>query len=176
MPRYRLPDALGGEEMDDLEEAGAPIGTVAFILEGHLVCVARGLLTEVEPPLPPEPPVGSVVRAQAPGRESGGRWVFEHTDDGVWYTTAHDRPYEWRDLRAGAPVLLVPDPFGEPVELPWRCNGVEVQQTRSDTGPGHLVHVSTKGASYGFDHLPPDRAREMARALWAAANAAEVAS
>jgi hypothetical protein len=39
-----------------------------------------------------------------------------------------------------------------------------------------LVHVSTKNASYGFDHLPPDRAREMARALWAAANAAEATS
>jgi hypothetical protein len=172
--RYRLPEELVGV---DYAASSIQGGVATFEIPGvGRVMLPAESLTEVAPPLPPEPPVGSVVRAQAPGRESGGRWVFEHTDDGVWYTTAHDRPYEWRDLRAGAPVLLVPDPFGEPVELPWRCNGVEVQQTRSDTGPGHLVHVSTKGASYGFDHLPPDRAREMARALWAAANAAEVAS
>jgi hypothetical protein len=167
MPRYRLHDALGGEEMDDLEEAGAPIGTVAFILEGHLVCVARGLLTEVKPPLPPELPVGLY-------QDANGQ-VWQHESN--WWGPGAEVATDWENAHRHGPFTrLVPDPFAEPVTLPWRCNGVEVQQTRSDTGPGHLVHVSTKNASYGFDHLPPDRAREMARALWAAANAAEVAS
>ena len=63
--RYKLPEALGGGELDEYRHVDggteAPVGTVAFLVEGCIVAVARGLLTEVKPPLPEEPPFGAVV-------------------------------------------------------------------------------------------------------------------
>lgn len=47
--RYRFPKHLGGGIREEHDTAEAPIGTVAFMFDGHLVCVARGLLTHIPP-------------------------------------------------------------------------------------------------------------------------------
>lgn len=180
MPRYRLPEALGGGEVEATEWwsgcAGANreyriAGTsISFSMPSH------SPLEEVSPPLPPEPPVGSVVldgkgrawqRVGPPNEDHQGcRWWSSHdvTDD------------TWAGLNQGYAPLTRLVPAAEPVTLPWRGNGVVVEQTIDGAGPGSFVHVSTKDASYGFCHLKPDVAREMARALWTAAEQAEATS
>jgi hypothetical protein len=108
--RYRLPDVLGGGELDRWHTVEAPVGTIAFIVNGHLVCVAVKLLTEVEPPLPPEPPVGSVVLDR-----KGHAWqaVGPEFDDipAAWYCTHDTMDQTWAELNAehGPLTLLVPE-------------------------------------------------------------------
>jgi hypothetical protein len=120
--RYKLPEALGGGEFDDAGDW--TIGTVAFRFDGieGLVYLPRALLTEVRPPLPEEPPVGTVVRALLPDEDE--QWVFERlgrrTDGKDWGAAGRDEAFAWADLNVRAtPVVLVPDPFAEPVALPW---------------------------------------------------------
>lgn len=54
MTWYKLPKRLGGgryEEYRHLDgSTEAPAGTVAFLVDGYIVAVARGLLVEVESP------------------------------------------------------------------------------------------------------------------------------
>lgn len=178
MTRYRLPEALGGGEYEEYVHLDggteAPVGTVAFLEDGVLFCVGRGLLTEVKAPLPSEPPVGAFVHL------ASYFGVYERVDRG-WISAnepSGGAAHEWEALRrlnsGDAPVRLLPEPFTGPVvALPWESHGVEVKQTTNGLGLGDHVFVSTKGASYGFAQVKPAEARDMARALWAAADAVE---
>lgn len=124
--RYRLHSALGGGEYDDAGDR--TIGTVGFQFDGieGLVYLPRKVLTEVKPPLPPEPPVGSVVLVGADpahdarsglvsglvSRRYGAGWSTPGDDSGEFAT--------WTEVcDGGPPVLLVPDPLAEAPELPW---------------------------------------------------------
>lgn len=168
--RYRLPEALGGGECTIVERDPALtlMGKPAHVVmteDGTYVVVQTGTLTKVKLPLPEEPPIGSV------GRCDEG---YIHIRQGRSWTNHDDVPATWSEVYSHGFTLLVPDPFAEPVELPWGgSHGLKVSQTHTDSGPGDKVYVSTKGASYGFAHVKPSLAREMARALWAAADAAE---
>ena len=148
--RYRLPEVLGGGEYEVSwqHETNAPIGTVPFIVErGCIVYVAKALLTEVKPPMPEEPPVGSV------GRCDEG---YIHIRQGRSWTNHDDVPATWSEVYSHGFTLLVPDPFAEPVELPaWG------------------VSVRSNSVMYGQRLLDSAEARMKARALWAAADAAE---
>jgi hypothetical protein len=176
--RYKLPESLGGGEYDcifdsDLCEDGR---SVAFDLPDldRIVLLPSWILTPVKPPLPEEPPVGAYriggVLCMRVSSEPAKCWVYQTKDELFSEETFADLCSDF-----GTDVVrLVPDPFAEPVALPWKNgHGVEVSQTRTDTGMGDQVYVSTKYASYGFAHVEPDVARDMARALWAAAGAAE---
>lgn len=168
--RYRLPEALGGGEYEEYLRAdgstGAPVGTVAFVENGALFCVARALLTEVKPP---EPPVGSLVHL------ASYHGVYERLDRG-WASMKDGGAYGWGELlllnSGDTPVRLVPDPFAEPVELPWCINGgpdwsaMVSRSIRSD----YAARVAAEA------DLTADEARAMARALWATADAAEATS
>lgn len=171
--RYRLPDILGGGEYEEHRRADgsteAPIGTVAFLVEGCIVAVAVALLTKVEPPLPPEPPRGEVVldvdghawqNAAALGVSTGGRhwWSEGRADE------------DWSGLQRYGPLTrLVPDPAAG-VELPWRGGHPEAPFTVSFTvGQGGAALVSSPGPFV----LDAPSARAMAGALLAAAGAAE---
>jgi hypothetical protein len=98
---------------------------------GHIMLHRQHLTWEVPPPLPPEPPVGSVVL------DANGRvWQCRAGRPGnanAWQSLTGGQE-KWEYIATLTPVLLVPDPLT----------------------------------------LPPDRQREMAEALWAAANAAEM--
>jgi len=179
--RYRLPDALGGGEYEECPPTvPAPYGTCAFLLAldgssinpstdgGYVVYVAKDLLTEVKPPLPLEPVTnGTVVRL-----DGGGLWARSITGTGANWLGVHSRQLStWSELcQLGTPVVLVPDPFAEPVELPWedktKC-GVTVGVRALDTGnvnvwmtPEDVIRVATVTGAL---------ARDMARALWVAA-------
>lgn len=166
MTTYRLPAALGGGEYEEYRHADggteAPTGTVAFLEAGAVFTVARSLLTKVEPLPPPEPPPGSVAQCND---------SYIHIRQGASWTDHDDIYSTWARLCAmhSKPLtLLVPDPFAEPVELPWAKGSLRVERGRT---PG-WVRVTAPDVPV---ETTPARAREFARALWAAADAAEAA-
>jgi hypothetical protein len=68
---------------------------------------------------------------------------------------------------------LVPDPFAEPVQLPWL--GTSIDKTPLDidvAGRGRDVCVRLSMGDRDVE-IAPDMAHDMTRALWAAADAAE---
>lgn len=170
MTTYRLPEAFGGGEMEEHRKVSggteAPTGTVAFLLDGCLVCVAKALLTEVKPPLPAEPAVGSFVHL------ASYYGVYERVDRG-WLNAgdAAGNALEWDTLirlnSGDAPVRLVPDPFAEPVEVPWEHEDREgyVMGVYEPTRPWSAARVGRD--DYCAD-LTPGACRDMARALWRA--------
>jgi len=177
--RYKLPESLGGGEYETVDATGAIASCEAFIVDGHTVLVHRALLTEVKAPLPEEPPYGTVVRTLI--RDEDEPWVFERlsmsdrTDGKNWGAAGRDEAYAWADLNVrAAPIILVPDPFAEPVELPWERKGTPYVFIATDGGTGYLGLTigPSEITSHGYS-LDADEARDMARALMAAAEAAE---
>lgn len=162
--RWRLPEVLGGGELEEYRHVSgtteAPAGTVAFLVDGCLVCVALGLLTKVEPP--PQPPVGAVVLDNG-----GNAWQrgADHLTRPWMCAAAGDE--DWATLQEYAPLTrLVPDPAAG-VELPWGTQ----PRVWVDESVGRPAMV---GVRYKTDFwLSPAIARAMAAALLAAADAAE---
>jgi hypothetical protein len=171
MTKYKLPEVLGGGELEEHPRgtpiaAEAPAGTVAFLIDGCLVCVAVGLLTRVKPPLPPEPGLGAVVLDR-----HDRAWQHVDAYRGDWCCTVDDLGADWVELtRDDGPLrTLVEAP--EPVNLPWDHrdrDGCRIEVHESPR-PWGACRVNT---SRGVD-LTPAMAREMARALNTAADNAE---
>jgi hypothetical protein len=168
--RYLFPDDLGGGEHEALTSFCSKAGNdwrFRFDLPGiGLVDIPEGALTEVKPPLPEEPPVGSLVHL------ASDYGVYERVARG-WLNAgdAAGKAFDWDTLirlnSGDAPVRLVPDPFAEPVELPSMVASVQVSRTIPE---GKLVFLTV---SAGYEHLTNEQAKQVARALWAAAAAAE---
>ena len=181
MTLYKLPDGIRDGEIEAEEIwGGCAGGRPEYRLAGGftLLAPAGQPLERVKPPLPEEPPYKTVVLD-----DDGQAWqrfapaVGDPLKTSEWSCAGGAADEDWAGLNAYGPLTrLVPDPFAEPVELPWRSDGVDVQPTTDDGRPGPNVYVSTKRASYGFAHVRPSVARAMARALWAAADQAERAS
>ena len=167
--RYRLPEALGGGEFEANEIwGGCAGGRPEYHLAGGVTILApKGEpFGEVEPLLPPKPPMWSVVLDRH-------QRAWQHVDDGrgEWTCTVADLGAEWDELNRedGPLTLLVPDPFAEPVALPWTLKGEAVI---------HSVRVRVAEGSvlpdFGYGNhgtvLDPEDARSFARALWAAAD------
>lgn len=171
MSTWKLNDKLGGHTVAVISKGRGqyPWDVVVDLGdESFPMVLPATMLVEVPDPLPPQPPVGSFVFLDEP------MMVLHRRDDhGIdWVNLANNNWFTWANIcEMGTPVQLVPAP--PVVELPWKNHGVEVQRTITDSGPGDHVFVSTKGASYGFAHLKPAVAREMAAALIAAADEAE---
>jgi hypothetical protein len=164
--RYRFPPELGGGERPSSPNRDAPPGTVAFAVTdvdntgAWVVYVPLALLTKVDPPRP-EPPMWSVVQI-------GGSF-FERTDrDWVDLTTGARLPWV-QVCEVGTPTRLVPDPSGDPVELPWTHVDPYGAKATIRTWPVGIVRVEIPGSC----DLLAGEARSMAHALWAAADAAE---
>jgi hypothetical protein len=178
MTRYRFHDSLGGGEHEATTDH--TIGTVGFKFPGieEIVYIPRRVLTEVKPPLPPEPEGYTTVLAMIEGVEAAcrrlGNWW--------WTASADSNPRSWEQLcEHSEPVLLVPEkPAEKPVELPLiRATNTEPYQRR-------IVRVDRRGGHVGLEitaegrlpntyraSLKPYVATEVARALDAAAKEAE---
>jgi hypothetical protein len=176
MTTYRFPADLGGGEHEEYRPvAGAdstpPVGTLAFLLDGCLVCVARGLLTEVKPP---EPPVGFYLATH----KDGGQAVVER-DGGDWYVGGVEGPGPWGPVRDNYDTFtrLVPDPFAVPVELPWEYTVGASTSTGVTCGKRTVFDLNHGVGKYTVQvTLTPGEARAKACALWAAAAEAEATS
>lgn len=165
--RYRLPEALGGGECVIVEElecgGGCPSGLVIVetISPRLTVQLDRSALTKVESPLPPEPPLWAVVIDKH-------ERAWQHVNDGrgEWCCTVSDLGADWDELQEFVPLTqLVPDPAAG-VELPW---GVQPRVWVDE----HVDIDPMVGVRYKTDFwLRSATAREMAAALWAAADAA----
>lgn len=179
---YKLTEALGGGECEIAEQqvpTGAwPNHVVVKVPDEQVgawyVLVPRDALTEVKPPEPTElgwylATIGEttqiVRKVEAEGWSVGSNGGFLST----WKTLNEDFP-------GITMVRLIPAP--EPVTLPWKGadhdgRSIDVQRTEGhleERHPGLGVFVAT---SFHGGFIRPDQAREMARALWTAADEAE---
>lgn len=142
-------------------------GAAAFVID-----INPKLLTEVKPPLPEEPPIGSVVLD-----DDGHAWqrfarAVGDPRTSEWFSAGEAADEDWAGLNAYGPLTrLVPDPFAEPIGLPWTTGPVGVGYEPFGLGGGpHKVAVSVRGEQANVTAMV---ARDMARALWAAADQAE---
>lgn len=168
MTTYRLPELLGGGEVEATENwGGCAGGRPEYRVGGITVLMPPGMpLEQISPPVPVEPGIASVVldchdRAWQ-HLAFGGR--------GDWCCTVDDLGADWEELNReyGPLVHLVHAP--EPVELPWvreYDNAPAVKVSRSSAS-NRAAYVENWG------HLTADDARQMARALWTVANEHEL--
>lgn len=109
--KYRFPASLGGGLYKEYRHMSggteAPIGTVAFLIDNALICIARTLLTE-ELELQEPPERGIVLdRDGAAWQRNGDWWVCAARGWG------RERDLDWDKLKesAGPLTLLVPRKF-----------------------------------------------------------------
>jgi hypothetical protein len=177
MTRYKLPEALGGGEVIVGERwpDGRTTVTAPMVDDGTVhLRLPLDLLTEVAEPLPEEPPIGSVVRAQLVDEDEPRMWqlITDHDYGAGWYAAGLGMCFEWAALcKRGTPVPLVPAPA--PVDLPWNLRDISgVADRFAMVQPGGHLSILTIGdrrESYSVV-LAPTQARDMARALWTAAD------
>jgi hypothetical protein len=164
---YQLPEALGAGEYEEYRHVSggteAPHGTVAFLINGCLVCVAAALLVEVVPPLPEEPPVGSVVLDR-----HDRAWQNVACGRGDWCCTVDDLGADWEELNQehGPLTRLIPAPVVEPVTLPWHGKSIYSSPVEVSLSKEHPICVGVDGVLVS---LAPDIADAMAAALTTAA-------
>lgn len=178
MARYKLlPEQIAALGMELPEDTGAHEEGGVWLLRFDVpgvgrVRIERGALTEVEEPLPPEPPVGSVVLVGADsasdaivGVASGFVWRRYYNGWAAPGSEAHDfSPWAAVCRHGPLPVLLTPDPLADAPALPWSGrteSGEElyVNPTTPDT-TGVWVVVGMSGHRVGRDV-----ARQMGLAL-----------
>lgn len=157
--RYRLNrDVLvAGNEYDVRlvrdHEHGRPVHAVVTVPGVGSVIVPPTVVTKVEPPLPPEPPIGSIVRSVG----------------GVLYERQGWVRYTWAEICHDGPVTLLVDV--EPVELPFTVHSGGTLQTEIRAGRfGVQVGFNRSLASDLTRYFTGDEARRLARALWVGAN------
>lgn len=169
--RYRLPDALGGGECTLIGQR-RPDGLYGRVQVGEgddaiSIDLLRSLLTEVEPPLPPEPPFRAVVL----DRERDC-WQL---GDG-WSSPFSTAELSWLELNKnyGPLVVLVPDPLAEAPELPWVCETPTGSITINDRGDGRVqVAIVDQHDERATATITPSMALEAGLALLAAGDQAQ---
>ncbi len=176
MTTYKLPEWLGGHECslhehDEVREVSVvdlrePDGTWTFRLT-----VPHRLLTEVVPPLPPEPDALAVkVRDHVFVVDVAGGQLVD-----LCPGPCHD-PLDWRELCAlaeewDAPIVpLVPDPVASAPELPFEVKDFDLDYARVSVHEGKVAISAPTSA-----HLEPDDAEQFAAAVLRAAREARKA-
>ncbi len=179
MTRYKLPEVLGGGEHESVGTHGAMVGFELDGVTGRLWLTTTDL-TEVKPPLPPEPPVGTFAYAVVDDLNCGETVLHRRSETGIdWLDLRRQRWFTWADICSWpiVPVLLVPAP--EPVELPWTGGaslGHAVSLGRLGAREPLLQITRKDGSSAASCHLGADDLRALARAAWTAADQAEAQS
>lgn len=151
--KYRLPDRLGGHVVKLLH--GMARDDDRILVEDEVLgCFElpdewrrNGMLTEVVPPLPPEPPVGGFW---ACGTDSNLLPFFRRWEEG-WLDVGGGSEYvTWADIversrrRAKRdPVQLVPDPAADAPELPYYLYGDQGETVLRVTTWPSLEHPRT---------------------------------
>jgi len=161
--RYRLPEALGGGEV----EGTITNGGLWFSIPGcdSQARIPAELVVLVERP---EPPLGSII---LDGKGYVWKAMREHASGVLWQTLTGGQR-RWRDIDHPT-VSLVPDPLAQAPELPWVGSswlGAEITIDRDgNRGDIHLgVRPAKNDVGLGWI-LPPDVAHAMGLALLKAA-------
>jgi hypothetical protein len=125
MTTFRLPADLGGIEVREAGKRGDGrlilVPTADELAELDMeFCISEHLLTAVRPPLPEEPPNGTVI---SNGADAWIRCDDENGGGALWYLTGNKQAWTWKEMRpdiAGAEwKRYVPDPVASAAELPW---------------------------------------------------------
>jgi hypothetical protein len=172
--RYRLIEALGGAEVQVMHGFARDDGRldvhVPGVVDGAFT-VPKHALIVVKPPLPPEPPLLSVVL----DRDNVAWQRCLDFVDRPWFSaTGPDSDWPTLNRDHGPLTLLVPDRFSAPPELPW--TGESIYGTKIEVLPADFGHVNLAVRQSDCNvaaSFRPDRARELANVLWAAADQAE---
>jgi hypothetical protein len=176
---YRLPDSLGGGECTIVSQDVDRTYRVRVWVKtgddvGDFIEVPRSLLVEVEPQLPPEPPVGSVVRCH------GEATVIEYYERArigwLLLNVFTGAGVSWAELHRLWPTvtLLIPDPAAgvEPHGMfPANVDAPRAMVDLLSSGGVRLRIIDShdESASVG---LNPELTEALARTLLAAARAA----
>jgi hypothetical protein len=158
MTLYRLPTSLGGTVAESIDQDD---NLICFDFEGvnRVVWLPLSCLTEVKPPLPPEPPVFAVVLVAGRAYQRiGDRWC-----------THGEMPHTWDMIcEMGTPQHVV---FYEPVDLPWKgVSGLTVDLPPGEHPPV-FISFGARGTTWAIHSV--DDLRGAARALWTAADLQE---
>lgn len=170
MTLYRLPDNLGGREVECTLYEQDGNTWLWFSLDGKwMIHTREEALTKVSPPLPPEPPVGAILAGGGCHWLHGARGWFD-----VWTSMSiavEARFLPWADLfeRYGDQLVpLVPDPaFG--------CNDSKFSVTDNDGDTVEIEKSSSRGSCYvnadspGVTLAPSEARRAAAKLLHFAA-------
>lgn len=174
--RYRLPDALGGHPVkltrrssnpNEMSQVLVELADESFPLLIHLM-----VLVEVEEQLPEEPADGTVWLSASGG--FAGATFARHdgwpnsSGDQRWYSDAGGGIFAWADIAGADLRQLVPDPFAEPVQLPWKFDD-GTRRAKVDRGSGVSIYLRDQHDDVVQLNWMPEVARNAARALWAAA-------
>lgn len=172
--RYRLPEILGGGEFEATDAQLWLPGMIRLRVGDSVALFDASVLTKVEPPLPPEPPLWTPVLVR-------DHEVFQRQPRGSRSAYSHagfEEDYTWAEVCGGdVPRVLVPAP--EPVELPWMAvcsaDGEDVLSVGPPDSENQII-VKIRGTRTGelrAVYLDAEQARAGSRALWTAADAAE---
>ncbi len=187
MTRYRLPEILGGGEVDALETwGGCAGGRPEYRIEGITVTMPAGTPMEPVDTTPPEPEPGAWliggVLCACFVTDGGDEWVTAIPDgDG---DTNVER-IDWRGLweRIGGPGItprrLVPEPVPVEVTLPWRGislrdRPIELTRDQVDYKGVPVLRLTVDGESVVA--VGPDTAERLGYGLISAARAAREAT
>lgn len=124
MSTYRLPDALGGAEVEICGTSFDSSLRVDIDLPGlGRFPFPQRLLVEVKPPLPPEPEAGAAVvvrNADGTAHNIFQRDDVNADDAGNWFGAGIRRGTTWENLHASGRsiIRLVPDPAADAPPLP----------------------------------------------------------
>lgn len=167
LPKYRLHEALGGGEVEGVVDLSNE-RTVGINVPGiaSIVYVSREILTKVRE-YPPMPPLYSFVLADVEGR----RGAYERVPQG-WVSWRHPNIfYTWHGLcKESDPVLLA---AMDPVTLPWKPAAHLPVQTVAPMEVSNGVQDVILRCGHRDMRFSPSVAKEMAQALWTAAEKIE---
>lgn len=172
MTTYRLPD---GAEIASLDVNGSTDAARAWITHPTLgeILILRDKLTVVKPPLPPEPPDGTVYSNEA---DAVIRCDNESDPEGRWETTGSGIFRRWSEV---APTVTgpgwrryVPDPADDAPVLPLRLQQISTGEWLATVQPSAAAagQVFMEVESTDYD---PATARAIAAAILRAAREVE---
>ncbi len=169
MTRYRLPEVLGGGEVDAEETwGGCAGGRPEYRIEGITVTMPAGTPMEPVDTTPPEPEPGVYFIGN-----DGEAWQHfaDRADEQRWCVVGYSPILTWRQVwaKVGGPGItprrLVPEPA--PVDMPYALYDVTVEAREN----GVWLAVDEEGT-----YCSPEAAESHGWALISAARAAREAT
>lgn len=180
MSTYKLAAALGGGTLESVDTSHET--EVGFLFAGvdETVYLPRKLLTLVKPPLPPEPPPGSVVQTEAGSVFRRGRDSYPGARS--WVGVGGVGHYTWAELCGEtwvAPRLMVAQGPKELPRLPFYLDAAHARKIRVDRRGyevGVEIHVFGDSSRALRAPMTTEGAAQLILALTAAINQIELAT
>lgn len=159
--RYRLPAELGGGEYEGELNSTSTVATLTVPGVGDIE-VPGTCVTIVAPPLPPEPPNGTVVLDhEGDAWQRRGSWRSANDKD----DRVLERGWGLLNEEFGPLTRLVPDPAHDAPALPLRlkdADGTLIARVEPSDANKDRIFIDIQ-----YTHLTRGQAHEIAVAVWA---------